>query len=192
MGSNVGRLEGSSVQLVMLGLDSAGKSTILYRMKFDHYMNTVPTIGFNCEKVRSTAGKSKGVTFVIWDVGGQDKTRPLWRSYTRSADGVIFVIDSVDRERIEEARIELFKLAKCQDIGHVPILVIANKQDLPRSLDVSELEKLLTLHEMPQSQLCHVQPACAVTGEGLQEAMDKMYEMINKRKKQIKKNKGKR
>lgn len=67
----------------MLGLDSAGKTTALYRLKLDQYLNTVTTIGFNCEKVRGSLGKAKGVQFLVWDVGGQEKLRPLWRSYTR-------------------------------------------------------------------------------------------------------------
>ena len=69
--------------IVMIGLDGAGKTTALYRLKFDQYMNTVPTVGFNCERVKGTVGKSRGLTFLIWDVGGQEKIRPLWRSYTR-------------------------------------------------------------------------------------------------------------
>ncbi|CAG2174575.1 unnamed protein product, partial [Oppiella nova] len=71
-----------TLHIVMLGLDSAGKTTALYRLKFDQYLNTVPTIGFNCEKVKLN-GKTKGTSFLIWDIGGQDKLRPLWRSYTR-------------------------------------------------------------------------------------------------------------
>ncbi|CAB3260107.1 unnamed protein product [Arctia plantaginis] len=63
-----------TLHVVMLGLDSAGKTTALYRLKFDQYLNTVPTIGFNCEKVKGTLGKSKGVNFLVWDVGGQEKT----------------------------------------------------------------------------------------------------------------------
>ncbi|KRK04795.1 uncharacterized protein Dyak_GE14526, isoform E [Drosophila yakuba] len=73
----------ATLHVVMLGLDSAGKTTALYRLKFDQYLNTVPTIGFNCEKVQCTLGKAKGVHFLVWDVGGQEKLRPLWRSYTR-------------------------------------------------------------------------------------------------------------
>ncbi|XP_043069265.1 ADP-ribosylation factor-like protein 4C isoform X3 [Drosophila bipectinata] len=104
-----------TLHVVMLGLDSAGKSTALYRLKFDQYLNTVPTIGFNCEKVQGTIGKAKGVHFLVWDVGGQEKLRPLWRSYTRCTDGILFVIDSVDVERMEEAKMELMRTAKCPD-----------------------------------------------------------------------------
>jgi ADP-ribosylation factor-like protein 4 len=78
-----------TLHIVMLGLDSAGKTTALYRLKFDQYLNTVPTIGFNCEKIRGTAGKAKGISFLVWDVGGQEKLRPLWKSYTRF---VLFIL----------------------------------------------------------------------------------------------------
>jgi len=93
---------------VMIGLDGSGKTTILFRLKYGQYTNTVPTIGFNCEKVKTRLGK----VFNIWDVGGQDKTRPLWRSYTRCTDAIIFVVDSSDCDRFEEAKLELLKIAK--------------------------------------------------------------------------------
>lgn len=177
----------SSVQLVMLGLDQSGKTTVLYRLKFDQYMNVFPTIGFNCEKIKATEGKAKGITFTIWDIGGQDKTRPLWRSYTRSSDGIIFVVDSSDKERLEEVKIELLKLVRSPDNHGLPILILANKQDMRGAVDPNELEKLISLHELPPGQIYHTQPACAVTGEGLSEAMDIMFELIEKRKKTKKK-----
>ncbi|KAH8418150.1 hypothetical protein KR009_001141 [Drosophila setifemur] len=137
-----------TLHVVMLGLDSAGKTTALYRLKFDQYLNTVPTIGFNCEKVHGTIGKAKGVHFLVWDVGGQEKLRPLWRSYTRCTDGILFVIDSVDSERMEEAKMELMRTAKCPDNQGVPVLILANKQDLPNACSAKELEKLLGLNEL--------------------------------------------
>ncbi|KAH8267404.1 hypothetical protein KR018_008929 [Drosophila ironensis] len=156
-----------TLHVVMLGLDSAGKTTALYRLKFDQYLNTVPTIGFNCEKVQGTVGKAKGVHFLVWDVGGQEKLRPLWRSYTRyyghtefnkmylkiyfqfrCTDGILFVIDSVDTERMEEAKMELMRTAKCPDNQGVPVLILANKQDLPNACGAMELENLLGLNEL--------------------------------------------
>lgn len=191
MGSTFARLE-QPVHLVMLGLDSAGKSTVLYRMKFDQYVDTVPTVGFNCEKVKGTVGKAKGVSFMIWDVGGQDKVRPLWRSYTRSTDGIVFVVDSVDRERLEEARVELFRTTR--ETASVPLLVLANKQDLPGALEVSQIEKDMGLHELStsSSRVWSIQPACAITGEGLDEALEHLYQMILKRRKAQKQAKKKR
>ncbi|XP_045214357.1 ADP-ribosylation factor-like protein 4C [Mercenaria mercenaria] len=173
----------SSTQIAMLGLDSAGKTTCLYRLKFNQYTATNPTVGFNCEKINVDNGTAKGSVFTIWDVGGQDKTRPLWKSYTRKADGIIYVVDSTDKERLEEAKIELTKLLRCPETLGLPVVVLANKQDLPRSMDSGEVEKLLSLHELPPGQLWHVEPTCAVTGEGLDEAVEKMCELIIKKKK---------
>lgn len=108
----------------------------------------MPTIGFNCEKVKGTIGKSKGVGFLVWDVGGQDKIRALWKSYTRCTDGIIFVVDSCDMERMEEAKMELMRTAKSPDNQGTPLLILANKQDLPMAKEPKELEKLLGLHEL--------------------------------------------
>ena len=81
-------------------------------------------------QVRGSVGKSK--TFLVWDVGGQEKLRPLWKPYTRATDGIIFVVDSCDsEERLEEAKLELHRILRTPDNAEVPILVIANKQDLP-------------------------------------------------------------
>jgi len=178
----------SSVQLVMLGLDSSGKTTLLHRLKYDQYTNATPTIGFNCENIKGITPKTHDVTFKIWDLGGQDKKRPLWRSYTRSSEGIIFVVDSVDKERLEEAKLELIQLLKSPDNPSLPLLVIANKQDLQGSLDLPEIEKLLGLHELPPSQLWSTRGACAITGEGLEESIDAMYDLVIKKKKAKRKN----
>lgn len=181
-----------SLHVVMLGLDSAGKTTALYRLKFDQYLNTVPTIGFNCEKIKGTSGKAKGTSFLIWDVGGQDKLRPLWRSYTRCTDGIVFVLDSVDDERLEEARLELVRMARAPENLGVPILVLANKQDLPGAKDPHEIERILGLGvELGSAHLWHVQPACAIIGDGLEEGLEILYEMILKRRRQLKQAKKK-
>lgn len=120
MGKNASLLDSlpsahTTLHVVMLGLDSAGKTTALYRLKFNQYVNTVPTIGFNCEKIRAVSGRAKGTQFLVWDVGGQEKLRPLWKSYTRCTDAIVFVLDSVDGERMEEAKMELIRTAKSPD-----------------------------------------------------------------------------
>ena len=76
----------------------------------------------------------------VWDVGGQEKLRPLWRSYTRRTDGLVFVVDAADPERLEEARLELHRVARSQDTQGVPILVLANKQDLPRAMTAFQVQ----------------------------------------------------
>ncbi|TRY69430.1 hypothetical protein TCAL_11010 [Tigriopus californicus] len=167
--------------VVMIGLDSAGKSTVLYRLKFDQFVNTTPTIGFNCEKVRGSVGRSRGLTFLVWDVGGQEKARPLWRAYTRATDGIIFVVDSCDKERLEEARLELHRIMTAPDNANTPLLIIANKQDLPDATGPEELKSILSLSDL--HQLHHLEPVCAVNGEGLDEGLEKLYQLIIKRRK---------
>jgi len=163
---------------VMIGLDGSGKTTILYRLKYGQYTNTVPTIGFNCEKVKTKLGKS----FNIWDIGGQDKTRPLWRSYTRCTDAIIFVVDSCDSDRFEEAKLELLKIAKLTERYSVPILVLANKQDLPLAQDLSKLEKELGVKDLGRNVDWRIKSCCGVTGEGLEEAFSSLQELIVKKR----------
>ncbi|XP_044160667.1 ADP-ribosylation factor-like protein 4C [Bufo gargarizans] len=181
-----------SLHIVMLGLDSAGKTTVLYRLKFNEFVNTVPTIGFNTERIRLSNGAAKGISCHFWDVGGQEKLRPLWKSYSRCTDGIIYVVDSVDSDRLEEAKTELHKVTKFAENQGTPLLVIANKQDLPKSLAVAEIERQLALQELSPSTPYHIQPACAIIGEGLTEGMDKLYEMILKRRKTLKQKKKQR
>ena len=90
------------MRILMVGLDAAGKTTILYKMKLGEVVNTIPTIGFNVETV-----EYKNISFNVWDVGGQDKIRLLWRHYSQNTQGLIFVVDSNDRDRIDDAREEL-------------------------------------------------------------------------------------
>jgi len=168
----------SGYHCVMIGLDNSGKTTILYRIKYGQYTNTTHTIGFNCEKVKTRSGK----VFTIWDVGGQEKTRPLWRSYTRCTDAIIFVVDSCDSDRMEEAKMELLKIAKLTERHSVPIMVLANKQDLPLAQDMAKLEKVMGLKDLGRNVGWCVRPCCAVTGEGLEEAFGSLQELIIKKK----------
>ena len=92
-------------RILMVGLDAAGKTTILYQLKLGEMTNTSPTLGFNVETVAY-----KNIEFMVWDMGGQDAIRPLWRHYYQNVQALIFVVDSADAERLEEAREELSKL----------------------------------------------------------------------------------
>uniref|UniRef100_A0A665UVV0 ADP-ribosylation factor 5 n=1 Tax=Echeneis naucrates TaxID=173247 RepID=A0A665UVV0_ECHNA len=85
------------MRILMVGLDAAGKTTILYKLKLGEIVTTIPTIGFNVETV-----EYKNICFTVWDVGGQDKIRPLWRHYFQNTQGLIFVVDSNDRERVAD------------------------------------------------------------------------------------------
>jgi ADP-ribosylation factor protein 6 len=107
----------------------------LYKLKLGQSVTTIPTVGFNVETV-----SYKNVKFSVWDVGGQDKIRPLWRHYFTGTQALIFVVDSSDRERIDEARKELHMIVNDREMREVVILVFANKQDLPEALKPDELQ----------------------------------------------------
>ncbi|KAJ3597489.1 hypothetical protein NHX12_001012 [Muraenolepis orangiensis] len=176
-----------SFHIAILGLDSAGKTTTLYRLRFNEFVNTVPTRGFNAEKVKLSLGAQRGTsaTFHFWDVGGQEKLRPLWKSYTRGADGIIFVVDSVDAERMEEAKTELHRIAKTPENRGVPVLVVANKQDLRSALALAEIERCLALKELGPGTPWHLQSSCAIIGDGLREGLEKLHDMILERRKAL-------
>merc|ERR550525_2122366 len=117
------------MRILMVGLDAARKTTILYKLKLGEIVTTIPTIGFNVETV-----EYKNICFTVWDVGGQDKIRPLWRHYFQNTQGLIFVVDSNDRERISEAKEELQKMLQEGELRDATLLVFANKQDLPNAM----------------------------------------------------------
>ena len=110
------------MRILMVGLDAAGKTTILYKLKLGEVVNTIPTIGFNVEEVTY-----KNISFHVWDVGGQDKIRQLWRHYYTNTQGIIFVVDSNDRDRVDDAREELHKMINDEELKDAIVLVYANK-----------------------------------------------------------------
>ena len=153
-------------RILMVGLDSAGKTTILYHFKLNELVTTIPTIGFNVETV-----EHKNVTFTVWDIGGQDKIRALWRLYYQETQGIIFVVDSGDRERINEARAELFRLLKEEELKICTLLVYANKQDLPGVMSTAELTEKLGLLTL-RNRNWYIQATSAVKGSGLLEGLE--------------------
>ena len=169
--TNLGRRNG---RILLLGLDAAGKTTILYKLKLNEQISTIPTVGFNVEEVTPI----KNVTFTVWDVGGQEKIRPLWRYYYYGSDGLIFVVDSSDVTRVSEARDELMSVLRDEAMERdVPCVVLANKQDVPGSLRSAELIERLGLRDL-KTNPWHVQEICATTGEGLYEGVRMIAEMI--------------
>ncbi|CAJ1075333.1 ADP-ribosylation factor-like protein 4D [Xyrichtys novacula] len=183
-----------SLHIVVIGLDSAGKTSLLYRLKLQEFVETIPTKGFNMERIKVTMGNSKtnATMLQVWDVGGQDKLRPLWKSYTRRTDGLVFVVDAAETERMEEAKVELNRITRSAENQGVPVLVLANKQDLVGAMSASEVEKVLGLHELSSSTLHHTQGCSALDGQGLQLGLEKLYEMILKRKKMLRQSRKKR
>jgi len=112
--------------IAIVGLDGAGKTMVLYCLKLgESISSTVPTIGFNVEQL--THGK---VNISAWDLGGQSQLRELWGHYLEDATGLIFVVDSIDSRRFQEARDELHRIVKNKKLPSFPILILANKQDV--------------------------------------------------------------
>uniref|UniRef100_A0AAQ4RMM2 ADP-ribosylation factor 5 n=1 Tax=Gasterosteus aculeatus aculeatus TaxID=481459 RepID=A0AAQ4RMM2_GASAC len=131
-------------------------------------------MGFNVETV-----EYRNICFTVWDVGGQDKIRPLWRHYFQNTQGLIFVVDSNDRERVAESAEELSKMVS-DELKEAVLLVFANKQDLPNAMGVSELTDKLGLHSL-RSRTWHVEATCATQGTGLYEGLDWLSNELSKR-----------
>jgi small GTP-binding protein len=169
------------MRILMVGLDAAGKTTILYKLKLGEVVTTIPTIGFNVETV-----EYKNISFTVWDVGGQDKIRPLWRHYYQNTQGVIFVVDSNDRERIDDsngyehsAKDELSRMLAEDELRDAILLVFANKQDLPNAMKVQEVTERLGLNKLRNRQW-FIQGASAPTGDGLYEGLDWLSNTLGK------------
>eukprot|EP00518_Triparma_eleuthera_P006726 CAMPEP_0182487554 /NCGR_PEP_ID=MMETSP1319-20130603/47963_1 /TAXON_ID=172717 /ORGANISM="Bolidomonas pacifica, Strain RCC208" /LENGTH=237 /DNA_ID=CAMNT_0024689679 /DNA_START=465 /DNA_END=1179 /DNA_ORIENTATION=- len=166
------------MRILMVGLDAAGKTTILYKLKLGEVVTTIPTIGFNVETV-----EYKNISFTVWDVGGQDKIRPLWRHYYQNTQGLIFVVDSNDRDRVEAARDEMHRMLNEDELRDAILLVFANKQDLPNAMSAAEMTDKLGLHSLrPSYRQWYIQACCATTGDGLYEGLDWLSATLMKRK----------
>jgi ADP-ribosylation factor protein 1 len=171
------------MRILMVGLDAAGKTTILYKLKLGEVVTTIPTIGFNVETV-----EYKNISFTVWDVGGQDKIRPLWRHYYQNTQGVIFVVDSNDRDRIDDskdyehsAKEELNRMLAEDELRDAVLLVFANKQDLPNAMKVQEVTERLGLNKLRNRQW-YIQGTSAPTGDGLYEGLDWLSSTLSKKK----------
>ncbi|KAG0155039.1 hypothetical protein PDIDSM_612 [Penicillium digitatum] len=162
------------MRILMVGLDAAGKTTILYKLKLGEIVTTIPTIGFNVETV-----EYKNIQFTVWDVGGQDKIRPLWRHYFQNTQGIIFVVDSNDRDRVVEAREELQRMLNEDELRDALLLVFANKQDLPNAMSPAEITQQLGLQSLTR-RAWFIQSTCATTGDGLYEGLEWLADALRK------------
>ena len=149
--------------MLILGLDNAGKTQILYCMKLGEAItNVIPTLGFNIEEVTY-----KNLTFKAWDLGGQTKFRQMWHHYYECTDAVIFVIDSNDRDRFHESKQELHALLDQECLRNAPFLIFANKQDLPNAADTNEIVTKLRLFTLLRHREWKVCESTATTGNGI-------------------------
>ena len=168
------RLWGSKeVRILILGLDGAGKTTILYRLQIGEVVTTIPTIGFNVETVNY-----KNIKFQVWDLGGQTSVRPYWRRYYANTDAVIYVIDSVDRDRLQTSKDELMQMLNEEELKDAALLVFANKQDMDGALSVTEISDALALAEL-KSRTWTIFKCSAKNGTGLNEGLDWLVSAVS-------------
>jgi len=118
------------VRILILGLDGAGKTTILYKLHCGEVVTTIPTIGFNVETV-----SYKNIKFQVWDLGGQTSLRPYWRCYFANTNAIIYVVDSADSERLGISKDELMSMLEEEELKDTCLLVFANKQGTQINFD---------------------------------------------------------
>ncbi|KZP12080.1 ARF SAR protein [Athelia psychrophila] len=164
------------VRILMLGLDSAGKTTILYQLQIGEVVSTIPTIGFNVETVQY-----KNIKFQVWDLGGQSSIRPYWRCYFPNTSAIIYVIDSSDHDRLPTSRTELLTMLSEEELNGVPLLVFCNKQDIEGALKPDEISDKLGLAGGETKREWGVRGCCATKGEGLEEGLDWLVNAIQKK-----------
>ena len=164
----------TEMRLLMLGMDAAGKTSILYKLKLDENVETIPTLGFNVETLWHG-----NLQLIVWDIGGQEQLRKIWSFYFHGTKGLIFVVDSSDRQRIQHVKSEVEKMVSSQELAKAALLVFANKQDLPNAMSVEEITEKLDLEKCCANRKWFVQPSVATTGDGLHEGLDWLSRRLN-------------
>ena len=165
------------IRILILGLDNAGKTTLLYKLQLNQVIETVPSnvyaaIGFNVETVTYNNLKLQ-----VWDLGGQGNIRPYWRCYYPNTNAVIYVVDSTDTERIDVAKSEMITMLQEEDLKGVPLLIFANKQDMPNAMSELEVGEKLGLTLIKNRQW-RIVKASAKLGEGIPEGLDWLVALV--------------
>lgn len=157
-------------RILMLGLDNSGKTTALKALAGEDVSHITPTQGFNIKSVQHS-----GFKLNVWDIGGQKHIRPYWKNYYANTDAIVYMVDSADKRRIDEAAEELTSLLEEEQLSGVPVLVYANKQDLLGAMKAEEIMKELELTSITDRWV-HIEACSAKTGEGLESGMQKLMD----------------
>ena len=151
----------NNFKIIILGIQEAGKTTILYRLSLGQLVKTTPTIGSNVEELTYN-----NVKFQAWDLGGQESTRTVWDVYYMNTDAVVYVIDSQDDDNFEISKSEFHKVIANQNLKNSVILIFANKQDLPGAKNINKIIEDYEFNKI-KNHIWHIQPCSAVKGDGL-------------------------
>ncbi|OQO01318.1 ADP-ribosylation factor-like protein 1 [Cryoendolithus antarcticus] len=160
------------IRILILGLDNAGKTTLLYRLKIGEVVTTIPTIGFNVESITY-----RNLSFNVWDLGGQTSIRPYWRCYYANTAAVVFVVDSTDVERLEIAGEELRAMLGEEELRDAALLVFANKQDSKGARGAGEISEALGLGGL-KDRNWSIMGCSAIDGKGVNEGMDWLVQTV--------------
>jgi len=165
------------VRLLMLGLDNAGKTTVVKKFNGEEIDTISPTLGFNIKTL-----EYRGFKLNIWDIGGQTSLRSYWRNYFEQTDGLIWVVDSADRARLQDCKAELQQLPQQERLAGASLLVFANKQDIVGALTAEQIRAELGLDELSATKRHWRIEACsAFTGAGLAAGVDWVVQDIASR-----------
>lgn len=175
----LGFFEGKEGSLVVLGLDNAGKTTMLHRLRTQGEVRSFPPTDrpHQTEKFET----AQGVTFQAWDMGGHEAVRHLWEDYVCESSAVLFLIDAVDSARFEEAGFELDALIGEKIVQDIPVAVLLNKCDLDEAASTAEIcEKIQyeDLRKMQGDDKLAVFRMSVLKGEGYQEAFRWVAEFL--------------
>ncbi|KAK9178767.1 hypothetical protein WN943_027960 [Citrus x changshan-huyou] len=169
--------------VLILGIDKAGKTTLLEKLK-SVYSNVeglppdriVPTVGLNIGRIEVSNSK-----LVFWDLGGQPGLRSIWEKYYEEAHAVVFVIDAACPSRFEDSKTALEKVLRNEDLQGAPLLILANKQDLPDAVSADELARYLDLKKLDE-RVCMFEAVSGYDGFGIKESVEWLVEVMERSK----------